>query len=699
MTAIEKVQQEAERCDFINRCRVDSKLELYAIGLADNGITLFKQQVRALNLVFSLKVTGRLKTSIAVIGGGAAGATAALAAASLGYKVSIFEQRPTLFHLQQGCDIRWLHPHIYDWPSPATDSPYAGLPFLDWEFATAAEVAAKMQRGWDEEREKNPEMNLTVHCRASAHVAAGSSEGIMVRWDNSDKDPRSGQKVFDTVIVAVGFGVERGVLERQTQSYWRNDSVNQPLPGIPSQRAATYFISGTGDGGLIDLLRVCVNDFNQGRILDELFKPDEPLVPKLRHIITDWKNLTADELKRPETKTWLFDRYERLSKDGMFDELNVLLKKRQRVDTVVNLNGRERTFSQALSLGGASLFSCLLVYLLYNNRAFSYVPGTCERVGESTARVTDGTFQYDYPVDRLIFRHGPMRWETLAVAGLDTSQIETLRGKVSDIQFNQPARLWTAGWWNDSRKPKLEKGKSQTEFVSPVTRAIATTFVKALGEILMQSVAKKSQFRITLHRIVKFQGDVVFQQISRYAGTATGGAVGRVITINAGLVGMVCRHGAPLIVTREEDFDQLWKDVDLEKAGARGVREEVMSLLACPFFAPKTNESDPPKVLAVLFMDSEEKNFFEDKNMLELIYSACKGLVRDLDEKMLKNEVNFVSTDRQGHLVTTNPNELVALDEKYSSIADDKGVFKGFASDLTFKNVTSLEMYLRGIRT
>jgi len=95
----------------------------------------------------------------------------------------------------------------------------------------------------------------------------------------------------------------------------------------------------------------------------------------------------------------------------------------------------------------------------------------------------------------------------------------------------------------------------------------------------------------------------------------------------------------------------------------------------------------------------KKKNFFDDKEVLTLIYSACKGLVRDLDEKKTENEVNFVTTDWRGHPVTAKPEELVALDEKYKSIANDQGVFRDFASDLTFKNVTSLEMYLRGIRT
>jgi hypothetical protein len=117
--------------EFIERCKVANDLELYAIGLSERGITLYKQQVRALNLIYGLHKAEKLGDTIAVIGGGAAGATAALAAATLGYTVSIFEQRPTLFHLQQGCDIRWLPPHIYDWPASGSDSPYAGLPLLE----------------------------------------------------------------------------------------------------------------------------------------------------------------------------------------------------------------------------------------------------------------------------------------------------------------------------------------------------------------------------------------------------------------------------------------------------------------------------------------------------------------------------------------------------------------------------------------
>jgi hypothetical protein len=345
-----KDKAEAARDEFIGRCKIDPNIELYTVGLAERGITLYKQQVRALNLVYALDGTGRLKKTVGVIGGGAAGATAALGAATLGYEVHLFEQRPMLFHLQQGCDIRWLHPHIYEWPAPETDSPYAGHPLLNWQFGTAAEVAARLQAEWDKERRNNDKLQLTLHRRASAHIAGTVATSVTVRWDNSEEQPRSGEKPFDTVIVAVGFGVEKGVLERHAQSYWRNDSVNQPLPGIPSQRSANYFISGTGDGGLIDLLRVCVNDFNQGRILEELFGPDDPIIGKLRAIILEWRDLPAHFRDRPEFKGWLFDKYEGMSKDGLLNGLEDRLDERRRKDTVAILKDRSRLINRGSCL-------------------------------------------------------------------------------------------------------------------------------------------------------------------------------------------------------------------------------------------------------------------------------------------------------------------------------------------------------------
>ena len=238
-----------------------------------------------------------------------AGVTAAAAAASLGHEVFLFEQRPVLCHLQHGCDTRWVHPHIYDWPAFGSDSPYAGLPVLDWKADTAAEVAKQIVSGFEALRRAAPDRFL-VHLGASTWLA----EGRRIRWDNSRGVPRASERDFDVVILATGFGVELRVREGGAESYWRNDSVNQPMPGGAYEKPLQYFISGTGDGGLIDLLRTRIEGFNQGRIIEDLIPPEEStrttLTTMLRQIADDWRRLGDDDR---DARNWLFDRYVKLN--------------------------------------------------------------------------------------------------------------------------------------------------------------------------------------------------------------------------------------------------------------------------------------------------------------------------------------------------------------------------------------------------
>src|SRR5260221_14318840 len=115
---------------FLSLCKLGNTGQLYSIGpFFKRGLTVFKQQVRALNLIHAIHTAGSSPNRrMAIIGGGVAGVTAASAALALGWTVDLFEQRPVLCHLHRGCDTRWLHPHIYDWPQPGSGDPYAGLP-------------------------------------------------------------------------------------------------------------------------------------------------------------------------------------------------------------------------------------------------------------------------------------------------------------------------------------------------------------------------------------------------------------------------------------------------------------------------------------------------------------------------------------------------------------------------------------------
>src|SRR5271157_30913 len=102
---------------FLERARPWAGQNKFALGTFERGITLFRQQLRALNLIYAF-VEARTadgqrlieeKARIAVVGGGAFGVTAAAAAAYAGFETTLFERQQELMHLQRGCDTRWVH--------------------------------------------------------------------------------------------------------------------------------------------------------------------------------------------------------------------------------------------------------------------------------------------------------------------------------------------------------------------------------------------------------------------------------------------------------------------------------------------------------------------------------------------------------------------------------------------------------------
>src|ERR1700722_4029569 len=108
------------------------KHPLYLVGFFARGVTVYSQQIRAFNLIWALVEKGILacklkddepdpgkRASVAIIGGGFVGLTAAAALIKKGVhaEITICERRDTLVPLQHGSDTRWLHPRIYNWPA------------------------------------------------------------------------------------------------------------------------------------------------------------------------------------------------------------------------------------------------------------------------------------------------------------------------------------------------------------------------------------------------------------------------------------------------------------------------------------------------------------------------------------------------------------------------------------------------------
>jgi hypothetical protein len=272
----------------LERMQVPGRSHLYVLGCFESRITLYTQQVRALNLIYALsdgfKKSG---TRVAVIGAGAGGLTAAAAAGVCGCRVSVFEMYPNPLDLIGPSHLRWLHPHIYEWPKPGSENSRAGLPLLDWTEGLAFEVVAKLLPGWAALAKA---YNIELHCGIRNLGVDRTADGkYLLRWNGEGPSPpsnalstpsgrgtwgsRSGSRMriqpFDIVILAVGFGVETANNQfPMISSYWYEDNINRD-DRFTSKPVSRVLISGTGDGGLIDLLRYSFRHFRHERILTD----------------------------------------------------------------------------------------------------------------------------------------------------------------------------------------------------------------------------------------------------------------------------------------------------------------------------------------------------------------------------------------------------------------------------------------------
>jgi hypothetical protein len=202
-----------------------------------------------------------------VVGGGIAGVTTAAAALLHGANVALLEQAEELLHLQRGCHTRFLHPHIFEWPHPRARRAAAGLPILDWSVGTASNVATRIFADYRRIRlatASNRSERFTDQC--CVRDVCLSDNGEAISWRKDDKllnveQPRA-------IILALGFGIEKTVRGLPRRSYWRVDSLTQTALDSEDDQFVIV-VSGTGDGGVIDVLRARLREFDHGGFLDE----------------------------------------------------------------------------------------------------------------------------------------------------------------------------------------------------------------------------------------------------------------------------------------------------------------------------------------------------------------------------------------------------------------------------------------------
>lgn len=257
--------------ETIEHARVPGTRSVFFLGCFEQRVTVYSQQVRAINLVAAILDQDLVRDNgrVAIVGGGAAGLTAAVALAkgAPGLRaIHVYEKLPEVLQLQQNSG-RYLHPHNYDWPAEGTSNPSAGLPLMNWRAGLARDVQRHLREQFDQVAQASAielRVNTTVSevfpfPRTSARVILGSGGHV--------------PETYDVVILSIGFGLERSI-SGDTPSYWTVSEMESPIlaPGVHP-----IFISGNGDGGLVDFMATALNHMSHQQISDLITGFDMPV--------------------------------------------------------------------------------------------------------------------------------------------------------------------------------------------------------------------------------------------------------------------------------------------------------------------------------------------------------------------------------------------------------------------------------------
>jgi hypothetical protein len=130
---------------------------------------------------------------------------------------------------------------------------------LNWQAGSAGNVANWLRRQFEDIVRGSP---ITLHTRAKV-TGVIPFQYSQARVQLTDKSHLS--DVYDVVILSIGFGLER-FLSGDTPSYWTPSPLAAPI--LTGDDEATIFVSGNGDGGLVDFMTAALNGLPHNEICD-----------------------------------------------------------------------------------------------------------------------------------------------------------------------------------------------------------------------------------------------------------------------------------------------------------------------------------------------------------------------------------------------------------------------------------------------
>jgi hypothetical protein len=146
------------------------------------------------------------------------------------------------------------------------------FPFFDWYAGACSKAMLAMQNEWVGRIQ--PEIP-PVQYNHTVISALWDVSANQVRLEFAEGGP---PQYANLAIIVSGFGDERTFGDRDQKSYWRDDE----LDALAKQSGKLYVVAGTGDGGLLDFLRLVHRNFANGLLCAELLNIIDTTALKLR---------------------------------------------------------------------------------------------------------------------------------------------------------------------------------------------------------------------------------------------------------------------------------------------------------------------------------------------------------------------------------------------------------------------------------
>jgi len=253
--------------DVIRSASVAPLKRAFFLGPLARRVNFASQQHRILNLIWALRHRNRLPATganVAVVGGGITGVMASVTLANLGHTVTLFESRRKVLRRQASARHRYIHPTINLWPSASFS--YDGttsVPYFDWHADVCSDLIAVLYDEWEFWR-KRGNINIVTSRTVKEVRDNDAAKTAVVKPIPAYALEAAFRASYDIVLVTTGFADEKmPQTALHMTPYWSNDN----LDTLREDPEVTFIVSGCGDGGMIDALRIAHNDFKDGRLI------------------------------------------------------------------------------------------------------------------------------------------------------------------------------------------------------------------------------------------------------------------------------------------------------------------------------------------------------------------------------------------------------------------------------------------------